>query len=65
MDWQKSQLSFKKKSTEHYYIRRRPDWTIIVVTRGIREDHEKKFLDVAKKLEDAGCQASEKNPSSF
>ena len=38
-----------------------PAWLddIIVVTRGDREEHEKKLSDVLKKLEDAGYRASE------
>ena len=41
-----------------------PSWLddIIVVTRGSREDHEKKLFDVLKKLEDARYRASEQKP---
>ena len=38
---------------------------IIVVTRGNREDHEKKLFDVLKKLENAGYRASEKKSEFF
>ena len=38
---------------------------IIVVTRGDRNDHEKKLFDVLKKLEDAGYRASEKKSEFF
>ena len=44
-----------------------PAWLddIIVVTRGDREDYEKKLFDVLKKLEDAGYRASERKPEFF
>ena len=44
-----------------------PAWLddIIVVTRGDREDHEKKLFDVLKKLEDAGYRASERKLEFF
>ena len=44
-----------------------PEWLddIIVVTRGDREDHEKKLFDVLKKLEDAGYRASERKSEFF
>ena len=44
-----------------------PAWLddIIVVTRGNREDHEKKLFDVLKKLENAGYRASEKKSDFF
>ena len=36
-----------------------------MVTRGDREDHEKKLFDVLKKLEDAGYRASERKSEFF
>ena len=44
-----------------------PAWLddVIVVTRGDREDHEKKLFDVLKKLEDAGYRASERKSEFF
>ena len=44
-----------------------PAWLddIIVVTRGDREEHEKKLFDVLKKLEDAGYRASERKSEFF
>ena len=37
----------------------------MVVTRGSREDHEKKLFDVLKGLKDAGYRASEKKSDFF
>ena len=44
-----------------------PAWLndIIVVTRGDRKDHEKKLLDVLRKLENAGYRSSEKKSEFF
>ena len=43
-----------------------PAWLddIIVVTRGNKQEHEKKLFDVLSKLEKAGYRASKKNPNS-
>ena len=44
-----------------------PTWLdeIIVVTRGSKQDHEKKFFDVLDKLEKAGYRASKKKSEFF
>ena len=44
-----------------------PAWLndIIVVTRGDREEHENKLLDVLKKLKDAAYRASERKSEFF
>ena len=44
-----------------------PAWLhdIIVVTRGNKQDHEKKLFDILNKLEKAGYQASKKKSDFF
>ena len=43
-----------------------PGWLddIIVVTRGNKQDHEKKLFEILNNLEKAGYRASKKNPNS-
>ena len=43
-----------------------PAWLddIIIVTRGSKQDHEKKWFDILDKLEKAGYRATKENPNS-
>ena len=43
-----------------------PEWLddINVVTRGSKQDHERKLFDILNKLEKAGYRASKKSPNS-
>ena len=46
-------------------IAHRHGWMTIVVTRGSKQDHEKKLFDVLDKLENAGYRASKKKSEFF
>ena len=55
----------RRKLTEHLNIVHRHGWTTIIVTRGSKQDHEKKLFDVLDKLEKAGYRASKKKSEFF